>query len=79
MTDEPARERLSLHVAPARPDDEVGDFAAYLSLPAHPGRGVGGCVKRSVRLSEVAPYRGGPTIMIDFDVHDKPIGIEILN
>ena len=51
---------------------------AYLSLPGHPGEGTPGCVKKTVRLSDLCGSYGGPDVYLDYDIDNTLIGIEIL-
>lgn len=56
------------------PDDHD---VAYLSLPGHPGKGSPGCVKKTVRLASLLPYKG-PDLYLDFDAQGHLIGVEVL-
>jgi len=49
---------------------------AYLTLPAHPGKGTPGCVAKSVRLSSVIKDYQGPDANLDFDANGVLIRIE---
>ena len=51
---------------------------AYIELRDHPHELVPGIVKRSVDLQRLIPDCYGPRITLDFDEHDRPIGIEII-
>lgn len=50
---------------------------AYLELVDHPHRPVR-CVHRTVRIHDLIDGYDGPTLAIDFDEHNRAIGIEIL-
>lgn len=62
----------------------IGDCSApgqsvYLSLPAHPGRGMCGCVKESIDLSGLIKYNNDALeINIDIDDAGQVIGIELI-
>jgi hypothetical protein len=74
--------RIELHVAQ---DDEVDeetesvDDVAYVSLPAHPGRGKPGVVAKQVRLRDIIGDHGRADIYLDFDKNGQLIGLEILD
>jgi Protein of unknown function (DUF2283) len=54
-----------------------GDVA-YLSLPAHPGRGRSGIVAKQIRLRDLYGAYEGPDVYFDFDKDNQLLGIEIL-
>jgi hypothetical protein len=75
------------------PDDEVAPVAngrieltisdddadvGYMSLPAHPGRGVPKAVTRQVALRELLPEYKGPEVYLDLDATNQLVGIEIV-
>ena len=55
-------------------DPDVG----YLKLPAHPGAGTTGAVKKTIRLSDLIENYKGADINLDFDDAGELIGVEIL-
>lgn len=57
---------------------DVHPGVAYLTLPDHPGRGVYGCVDRTVELRDIIGDYKGPDVNLDFDKEGVLIGIEIL-
>lgn len=57
-------------------DDEEDEPSGYLYLPAHPGPGVQGASKRTVRLLDLFSFEG-PDIYLDLDENNTLIGIEI--
>ncbi|ATQ73288.1 hypothetical protein CR152_01280 [Massilia violaceinigra] len=58
-------------------DPEEDSPVAYLSLPDHPAENTPGCVKKTLRLSDLVDYEGAD-IYMDFDAAGRLIGIEIL-
>jgi hypothetical protein len=51
---------------------------AYLSLPAHPGRGRGGIVVKQIRLRDLLGDYAGPDVYFDFDKENRLLGMEII-
>ena len=68
---EEARHPIELRLSPADPD--VG----YLRLPAHPGPGAAGAVKKTVNLKDLIRY-SGPEIHLDFSESGQLLGIEVV-
>lgn len=64
-------DRIRLTVSPD--DSDVG----YVALPGHPGPGVPGAVKRTVRLRTLLDYVG-PDVNLDLDSEGKLIGVEFV-
>ncbi|MEX3012086.1 DUF2283 domain-containing protein [Hoeflea sp. TYP-13] len=52
---------------------------AYLALPAHPGIGTHGAVKKTLCLAEFISGYQGAEVNLDFDEFGELIGIEILS
>ena len=55
-------------------DQEV----AYLTLPAHPGKGMPGVVKKQISLDSLITNYQGISVYFDFDINGVLIGIEFL-
>jgi len=51
---------------------------AYVSLPAHPGKGKQGIVPRQVRLCDLLSEYDGPDIFFDFNASNQLLGIEVV-
>jgi len=51
---------------------------AYVSLPEHACRGIGGIVKKTVPLHDLMLGYKGANIYLDFDKDEQLIGIEIV-
>ncbi len=51
---------------------------AYVSLPAHPGKGKAGVVARQVRLRDLLSEYDGPDIFLDLSASNELIGIEVV-
>ncbi|MCE2593851.1 DUF2283 domain-containing protein [Motilimonas cestriensis] len=51
---------------------------AYLSFPAHPGKGKKGIVMKQKELSSLIEGYKGPEVYLDFDENGELIGMEIL-
>jgi hypothetical protein len=49
---------------------------AYISLPDHPCRGVGGVVEKLLRLRDLVGDYEGPDLYFDFDKENRLIRIE---
>lgn len=54
-----------------------GDVA-YLSMPAHPGRGKPGIVAKQIRLRDLHGDYEGPDVYLDFDKGNRLLGIEMI-
>ena len=52
---------------------------AYVSLPAHPGKGKHGVVARQVRLRDLFSEYDGPDIFLDLSASNQLIGIEVVS
>jgi len=52
--------------------------AAYLELKDHPHEVTFGLVKRAIDVHELITEYNGPRITLEFDEHDRPVGIEII-
>lgn len=73
--------KLELHVAETDevdPDSLDDDIVAYVSLPAHPGRGLPGVVAKHVRLRDLVGDHGPSDVYLDFDPNGQLVGMEIL-
>lgn len=70
--------KIELHVAENDPGDPDEDEVVYISLPAHPGRGIGGVVAKQIRLSDVIGNCGRVDVYLDFNTDGELIGLELL-
>ena len=73
--------KLELHLSErqdSEPDDEE-DLVAYVSLPAHPGRGTQGVVKKQIRLRDLVGDHGSLDVYLDFDGNGQLIGMELVD
>ena len=68
-----SRENDLMRLTISPDDDDVG----YVTLPGHPGPGVPGAVKRSIRLRTLLDYIG-PDVILDLDSEGKLIGVEFV-
>ncbi len=67
------RENNQMRLTVSPDDNDVG----YVTLPAHPGPGVPGAVKRTIRLRTLLDY-AGPDLNLDLDSEGNLIGVEFV-